>query len=326
MNAGGKQSVIQDKRILITGGGGFIGSHLCERLAFQNDIVLFDNGHRNAVRYTNLLDMPNVKLISGDVLDTDELQRAMEGCQIVVHLAAIAGIDTVIKKPIVTMNVNLMGTKNALDAAVATGGVIRFMDFSTSEVYGPYIYRADEGGLTTQGPVGEMRWAYAVSKLAAEHLAHCYYEEYGLPVVTIRPFNVYGPRQVGEGAIHRFIVAALRKETLTVYDDGNQIRAWCYVDDFIDGMLSALEREEAVGQVFNIGDPKQTTSILGLAEHIVRLTGDHARVEFRKATMPDVQVRVPSIHKARQMLGYEPVIGLEEGLSRTIAWYREHQE
>jgi nucleoside-diphosphate-sugar epimerase len=318
--------LIQGKQILITGGGGFIGSHLCERLAPHNRIVVYDNGHRNAIRYTQLLDMPNVTLVKGDVLDVAELQRAMDGCQIVVHLAAIAGIDTVIKKPIVTMNVNLMGTKNVLDAVIAIGGVTRFIDFSTSEVYGPYVYRADENGLTTQGPVGEMRWAYAVSKLAAEHLTHCYCEEYGLPVVTIRPFNIYGPRQVGEGAVHRFIVAAMQRIPLTVFGDGNQIRAWCYIDDFIDGVLLTLEKEEALGQVFNIGDPKQTTSILGLAEHIARLTGNHTHIQFGEATMLDVQVRVPSIHKARQCLGYEPAVGLEDGLNRTIAWYEEHKE
>jgi nucleoside-diphosphate-sugar epimerase len=318
--------VIHDQRILVTGGGGFIGSYLCEHLAPHNYIVIYDNGHRNAIRYTHLLDISNITLITGDVLDPAQLRHAMEGCQVVIHLAAIAGIDTVIKKPIVTMNVNLMGTKNALDAAIDVGGVTRFVDFSTSEVYGPYVYRADESGLTTQGPVGEMRWAYSVSKLAAEHLTHCYYEEYGLPVVTIRPFNVYGPRQVGEGAIHRFVVAALRKETLTVYGDGNQIRAWCYIDDFANGVLASLERDEAVGQVFNIGDPKQTTSILGLAERIVRLTGNNTSIQFEEATMPDVQVRVPSIHKARQLLGYEPTVCLEDGLSRTIAWYQEHQE
>jgi len=316
--------VIEGQRILVTGGSGFIGSHLCERLAAHNQIVIYDNGHRNAIQYTRLLDVPHVTLIQGDVLDAGRLQQAMQGCQAVIHLAAIAGIDTVIKKPIVTMNVNLMGTRHALEAAIAVGGVTRFVDFSTSEVYGPYVYRADENGLTTQGPVGEMRWAYAVSKLAAEHLTHCYYEEYGLPVVTLRPFNVYGPRQVGEGAVRRFILAALRKETLTVYGDGNQIRAWCYVDDFSNGVLLAVEKEQAIGQVFNVGDPKQTTSILGLAEHIVRLTGNGASIQFREATMPDVQVRVPSIHKARRLLGYEPATSLEEGLARTIAWYREH--
>ncbi|MBN1993477.1 MAG: NAD-dependent epimerase/dehydratase family protein [Anaerolineae bacterium] len=318
--------MIQGKRILITGGGGFVGSHLGERLAAHNQLVIYDNGHRDAVQYTDLLDAPNVTFIKGDVLDTAQLCRAMQDCQMVVHLAAIAGIDSVIKKPIITMQVNLLGTKNALDAAIQASGVTRFVDFSTSEVYGPYVYRADENGLTTQGPVGEMRWSYAVSKLAAEHLTHCYYEEYKLPVVTIRPFNVYGPRQVGEGAVHRFIMAALRRETLTIYGDGNQIRAWCYVDDFVNGVLLALEKEEAVGQVFNLGDPKQTVSILGLAEHIVRLTGSQAKIQFQEATMPDVQVRVPSIHKARQVLGYEPATGLEEGLSQTIRWYQERSK
>jgi nucleoside-diphosphate-sugar epimerase len=274
-----------------------------------------------------LPDHPHVTFIQGDVLDLETIAALVSGCEVVIHLAAIAGIDSVIKKPIVTMSVNLLGTYHVLEAAVNSSSRIeRFLDFSTSEVYGPYVYRADEDGLTTQGPVGESRWTYAVSKLAAEHLAHCYYQEYGLPVVTIRPFNIYGPRQVGEGAVHKFIQAALRGEALTVYGDGNQIRAWCYIDDFIEGTLLALENERAVGQVFNIGDPKQTTSILGLAEHIVRLTGNGIPIRFQETTMPDVHVRVPSIHKARQVLGYEPSTGLEEGLARTIAWYKEHRE
>ena len=185
--------VIQGQRVLITGGGGFIGSHLCERLAPRNELVIYDNGHRDAIRHTGLLEMPGIDFVRGDVLDANQLSQAMRGCQIVIHLAAIAGIDTVARKPIVTMNVNLLGTKNALDAAVQSGTVTRFVDFSTSEVYGPHVYCADENGLTTQGPVGELRWTYAVSKLAGEHLACCYREEFGLPVVTIRPFNVYGP-------------------------------------------------------------------------------------------------------------------------------------
>jgi nucleoside-diphosphate-sugar epimerase len=317
---------LEGKRVFISGGAGFIGSHLCERLVQVNELVVYDNGHRNALVHTDLLDHPHVTFVQGDVLDQSKVAGSVAGCDVVIHLAAIAGIDSVIKKPIVTMGVNLMGTYHVLEAASQDGGVERFLDFSTSEVYGPYVYRADEGGLTTQGPVGEMRWTYAVSKLAAEHLAHCYYEEYGLPVVTVRPFNVYGPRQVGEGAIHKFIVAALRREPLTVYGDGNQIRAWCYIDDFVEGALLALEAEGAIGEVFNIGDPKQTTTILGLAEHIVRLTGGGIPIQFKEATMPDVHVRVPSIHKARRVLGYEPTTSLEEGLARTIAWYKEHRE
>lgn len=315
--------LIQGKRILITGGAGFIGSHLCERAAENNEVVLYDNGHRNALRYTSLLDNPNVTLIVGDVLDEGRLRDAMKGCQVVIHAAAIAGIDTVVKSPIITMRVNLLGTKNVLDSAVDVGGIARLLLFSTSEVYGPYVYHADETDLTTQGPIGEMRWTYAVSKLAAEHLAHCYCTEYELPVVTIRPFNVYGPRQVGEGAIHSFVRAAVRKELLSVHGDGTQIRAWCYVDDFIDGVSAALEAESAVGEVFNIGDPKQTISILGLAEQIVRLAGGGASIQFRESTMPDVHVRVPSIQKARRVLDYEPKTSLEEGLSQTIAWYQE---
>ena len=153
-----------------------------------------------------------------------------------------------------------------------------------------------------------------------------YFQEKWLPTAVVRPFNVYGPGQVGEGALRTFVIRALKNETIEIHGDGTQIRAWCYVDDFVDGVLLALGREEAIGQIFNIGDPKQTTSILGLAEHIVRLTDNGMPIQFQEATMPDVQVRVPSIHKARRILGYEPTTSLEEGLARTIVWYKEHRE
>lgn len=315
---------IRNKKIFITGGSGFIGSHLIERLIKENEIVVYDNGHRDALSFTKLREHPNLRFIQGDVLDKETLSKAMDGCNMVVHLAAIAGIDTVIKKPIVTMKVNLLGTHHALEAAV-NEKIERFIDFSTSEVYGPYVYKAEEDGLTTQGRVGEMRWTYSVSKLAAEHLAHCFYEEYNLPVVTIRPFNVYGPRQVGEGAMHVFIVKAIKNEGITIYGDGTQIRAWCYIDDFAGGVLSCLERKEAIGEVFNIGDPKQTITTLGLAEKIIRISGSSSKIIFKERIMPDVSVRVPSIHKAENLLDYHPQMSIEEGIKRTLAWYKERK-
>ncbi len=313
---------LEGKTIFITGGAGFIGSHLCERLADRNRIVIFDNEHRNAIRHTRLLSHPNVVFTKGDVLDAESVMAAMRGSEVVIHCAAIAGIDSVIKKPIVTMKINLFGTYNVLEAAVAHG-VQRFIGFSTSEVYGPYTYKGTEQSLTTQGEVGKMRWTYAVSKLGAEHLAHCYHEEFQLPVTTIRPFNVYGPRQVGEGAIQKFILQSCLGEDIVVYGDGTQIRAWCYIDDFVDGVLLTLESPKAIGRVFNIGNPQGTITILELAQKIIRLNSKRSRIVFRESVGPDVEVRVPSVKLAAELLGYAPRIGLEEGIEQTIAWFRD---
>jgi nucleoside-diphosphate-sugar epimerase len=175
---------------------------------------------------------------------------------------------------------------------------------------------------TTLGAVGEARWTYAVAKLATEHLAMNYHKQYQLPTCSIRPFNIYGPRQVGEGAVHHFIVRALRGEPLTVHNDGSQIRAWCYVDDIVDAILLCLERDEAVGHAFNIGNPRSTVTIYNLAREIVRLSSSASRIEFVKWPHADVEIRVPSVQKATELLGYKARVDLEEGLLRTIHWYR----
>ncbi|MBM4320277.1 MAG: NAD-dependent epimerase/dehydratase family protein, partial [Deltaproteobacteria bacterium] len=201
--------------------------------------------------------------------------------------------------------------------------VERFVDFSTSEVFGRYAYKVAEGDATSLGAVGEARWTYAVSKLATEHLALSYCKQHGLPALSIRPFNIYGPRQVGEGAIHHFIVRALRNEDLKIHNDGSQIRAWCYIDDIIDGLLLCLERDEAVGQAFNIGNPRSTLTIYDLARQVLRLSSSASRLQFVPMEQTDVELRIPDIDKARTLLGFEPKVDLEEGLLRTILWYRK---
>jgi len=312
---------IKGKTILLTGGAGFIGSQLAKRLVEDNRIIIFDNLHRNAIRFTSLDSHPNVTLIKGDVLDRDHLLEATRGCNIVVHLAAIAGVDTVMEMPTLTIKVNLLGTLNALDAAIEWG-VERFIDFSTSEVFGSHVYMAEEHNSTTLGVVGESRWTYAVSKLAAEHLVHSYHKEYGLPTVTIRPFNVYGPQQVGIGAIHTFVVDALKGNDLVIHGDGNQIRAWCYVDDMIDGTLLCLEKDEAIGHVFNIGNPRATVTVANLAHLIKRLCNSSSRIVYGYKDYVVIELRIPGIRKAQNLLGYWPKVDLEEGLIRTIEWYR----
>lgn len=308
---------------MITGGAGFIGTTLAERLVEENQLVIFDNFHRDALTPSGLVGHSNLTVVKGSVLDADKVDKAIEGCDIVVHMAAIAGVDTVMKMPVTTMKVAMIGTYNILEAALRHGNMERVIDFSTSEVFGSYAFKVNEKDSTTLGAVGEARWTYAVSKLATEHLASCYHKQFGIPTVCIRPFNIYGPRQVGEGAIHHFIVKALKSENLTVHNDGSQVRSWCYVDDIVDGILLALDKASAVGQSFNIGNPRSTITIYNLAREIVRLTGNKADIEFVEWNHPDIELRVPDIDKARELLDYQPNVDLEDGLLRTIEWYRE---
>ncbi len=312
----------QGWRILVTGGAGFIGSHLVESLCEDNEIVVLDNFRRDALSYTHLADHANVTVVRGDVLDAQAVRQAMQGCQAVVHLASIAGVDTVMRSPVRTMEVGLLGTVNLLHAAVELGTMRRFVDVSTSEVFGRFAYKVTEGDITQLGVVGEARWTYAVAKLATEHLAMCYHKETGLPAVSVRPFNVYGPRQVGEGAIHHFVLRALRNEPLEIHNDGSQIRAWCYVDDLVRGLKACLVQPAAVGQVFNIGNPRSAVTIYTLAREVVRLSRSDSEIRFVPWDFPDVELRIPSVAKARRLLGFEPIVDLEEGLLRTIAWYR----
>ena len=314
--------MIQGKKILLTGGAGFIGTTLATRLVDHNEIVILDNYHRNALRHTRLSDHPNVTVIRGDVTDPDAAHAAAEGCEIIVHLAAIAGVDTVLRMPVDTMKVAILGTYNMLEAARQQPRLERFVDFSTSEVFGSYAYNVREADLTSLGAVGEARWTYAVSKLATEHLAHNYHKQFHIPAVSVRPFNIYGPGQIGEGAIHRFIVQALCDKDITIHNDGSQIRAWCYVDDMAAGLLACLERDEAVGQAFNIGNPRSVVTIYNLAMQIKRLSGSRSSISFVPWDQTDVALRIPNIEKARRLLGYEPQVDLEEGLQRTIQWYR----
>ncbi len=314
---------IRDKRILLTGGAGFIGTALTRLVVDHNQVVVYDNGHRNSLKDSELLGHPNLHVIHGDVLDAEGVRKAMQGCHLVVHLAAIAGVDTVLKMPVTTMKVSLIGTYNVLEAALQESGIERLIDFSTSEVFGTYAYKVREGDVTTLGAVGEARWTYAVSKLATEHLAHNYYKQYGLPCLSVRPFNIYGPGQVGEGAIHTFIRRALQDKTLEIHSEGSQIRAWCYIDDIVDGILLCLERPEAVGQAFNMGNPRSVCTIYDLARQIIRLSGSKSRLVFVDQPYTDVELRIPNIDKAKRLLGYQPKVDLEDGLLRTTEWYRE---
>jgi UDP-glucose 4-epimerase len=314
---------LQGKRILMTGGAGFIATTLARRLLEGNEIVAVDNLHRDALSGTEISEHPNLRFQQGDVLDAELMRELAAGCTHIVHCAAIAGVDTVLESPIRTMRVNLIGTYNVLEAALATQETLeRLIEFSTSEVFGTQAYNVAEGAVTTIGSVGEARWTYAVSKLAGEHMAHAYHDELGLPTVSVRPFNVYGPSQIGGGAIRAFIEAALAGQDLVIHGDGSQIRAWCYVDDMVEALLLCLERTEAVGQSLNVGNARSAVTIYDLAQRIKRLSGCPGEIVFQPLHYADVELRIPNVRKAKELLGWEPQVDLDEGLARTIAWYR----
>jgi nucleoside-diphosphate-sugar epimerase len=307
-------------RYVITGGAGFIGSHIAERLAGSADLVLFDSLRRNSLASTELATLPNVELLEGDIRDRDAVLDVVRGADGVMHLAAIAGVSSYYNEPELTLRVNIEGTANVVDAVVAAG-VGRLLYLSTSEVHGPEAHDVDEESPCAIGPSSERRWVYATSKLAGEHLVLRGGETHGFAATVLRPFNIYGPRQTGEGAIRNFCLAATKGESLVVYGDGSAVRAWCYVDDFVDAVLLALGAPAAAGQVFNIGNPSATVDTNGLARLVASLVPS-ADVDSEDVPRAEVAYRTPVIAKARELLGFEPAVSLEEGLERTLEWTR----
>lgn len=315
--------MIKNKKIFITGGAGFISNALIRNLVNDNHITVYDNFHRDTLSSSEFAGHKNITVVKGDVLDYDTLNTAMKGAEAVVHAAAIAGIDTVIKDPVRTMRVNLIGTANTLEAARSNNVSYRFIDFSTSEVFGSMAYKSSETDNTVSGSAGEARWVYAVGKLAGEHLAHSYYKQYKLPVATVRPFNVYGPGQTGEGAIQIFIKRALKNEDIYIYGDGNQIRAWCYVDDFVDCLMRCLEDEKAIGQSFNIGNARAVITTLGLAQAVCRVLNSKSKILFKPPLSADIELRIPSVEKSEAILGFKAKVDLDEGIERTAEYFRK---
>lgn len=314
---------IENRKIFITGGCGFIGSAIIQKLAPYNELIIYDNGRRNALRYFSISKHKNVHIIKGDVLNVELLKDSIKGCDTIIHLAAMAGVSSYYEAPIRTMEVNFLGTYNLLNI-IKHMNLKLFMNFSTSEVYGPYADNVKEDQLTSQGPPQDSRWTYSVSKLAADHLVFAFGREYKLPVVSVRPFNIYGPGQVGEGAVHIFIKNALCHEPLVITGTGTQIRAWCYVGDLVDVVESILMNKAILGKVFNIGNPRCTMNILDLAKKVIRITDSNSKILFKEHMGTDVHYRVPNIGNAQKIFHFEPKVDLDEGLQLSLNWYREN--
>ena len=311
-----------DVRVFITGGAGFIGWHIAKRFQNAEQVTIFDTFARGEPQYLAEMSPRHVRVVKGDVVDREPLLKEMTGHNLVFHCAAHLGVTSVQASPLQTLDVNIRGSAAVLDAASSLKDLRRIVCFSTSEVYGLRAVQVAESEPSSIPPPGDPRWSYAASKLAEEHYAFAHYYQDQLPVVVVRPFNIYGPGQLGEGAIANFIRRAIRREPLEVRSGGHQVRAWCFIDDLVDGVLLAASSPNAVGHAFNIGNPWEVETTLSLASRIVAATQSDSLVRHVSGGA-EVEARVPDISKAAALLGYRPGVGLDEGISHTIAWFRE---
>jgi len=312
-------------KILVTGGAGFIGSHLCAALlADGHEIVCVDNfltGNRRNIAH--LLDTPHFQLIEHDVIEPIDLDA-----QAIFHLASPASPPGYLKFPLKTALTNSHGTYNLLELALRRQAM--FLLASTSEAYGdPLEHPQREDYWGHVNPVG-VRSCYDESKRFAETLTMIYVRQYGLDARIIRIFNTYGPHSDPHDGriVPNFVTQALRGEPITVYGDGTQTRSLCYVSDLVEGLRRAMFTAESQGEVLNLGSPEEH-SVLEYAHLIKRLSGSASPIVYVAAPqlglriMDDPSRRCPDIAKARRVLGWEPHVPLAEGLEKTIAWFRQ---
>ncbi|MBK9707274.1 MAG: SDR family oxidoreductase [Acidobacteria bacterium] len=308
-------------RILITGGAGFIGSHMTDRLMSEgHQVVAMDNlvtgGIANIEHHRS---NPNFEFIHHDVSNHIHVQGRLDW---VLNFASPASPIDYLQLPIQTLKVGAMGTHNALGLAKAK--CANFLLTSTSEVYGdPLVHPQHEDYWGNVNPIGP-RGVYDEAKRYAEALSMAYHRTHGIDVRIVRIFNTYGPRnRVNDGrVVPTFINQALRNEPLTVFGEGNQTRSFQYVDDLIDGIRRLMD--VPFNKPVNIGNPNEMT-ILQFAELIIRLTGSSSPIEFRPLPEDDPKTRKPDITRAKSVLGWEPRVPVQEGLEKTIDWYRRVQ-
>jgi UDP-glucose 4-epimerase len=311
-------------RVLVTGGWGFVGTHLVERLLQRGDeVTVFDAGPPPPGQSV----APHVRHLGGDVRDPARVAEAVTGdVEIVYHLAAVVGVDRYLDNPLDVIDINLLGTRNVLEAATRTGAKV--VVASTSEVFGknPAVpWREDDDRVL--GSTAVDRWCYSSSKALAEHLAFAFIRSQGLRATIVRFFNVYGPRQRPAFVVSRGVHRALNGRPPVVYDDGGQTRCFTYVADAVDATVLAGVGEKADGECFNIGSSVETT-VSQVTALIGELTGGDGRTvpvstgERAGARYQDLRRRVPDTSKIRQVLGWRCTTGLREGLTETIEWAR----
>jgi UDP-glucose 4-epimerase len=307
-------------KYLITGGAGFIGSHLSDALIARGDqVVVLDNlstGTRSNIE--QLLPHPNFTLIEGSILDTQLVNQVVESVDHVLHLAAAVGVFNIIDKPLESLTTNLRGTENVLEAASKHNREVLIA--SSSEIYGKNsnVPLHEESDRIVGSPL-KSRWSYSEAKAIDESTAIFYHQERGLRVRIVRLFNTVGPRQVGHYGmvVPRFVAAALKNEPLTVYGSGAQSRCFCHVYDAVRGIMAIIDSEATVGNAFNVGNNQEVT-IEDLAKKVIEQTGSTSTIQkiayeaAYSAGFEDMQRRVPDISKARITVGWEPALSLDE--------------
>jgi len=317
-------------RALITGGAGFIGSHLAEALLAQGQrVTAVDNLSTGRIEnIAGLLDHPHFQFVYETIHNETVMDRLVSECDVIYHLAAAVGVELIVKDPVHTIETNLNGTENVL--RLARRYRTKVLIASTSEVYGksdaiPFQEDADR----VMGPTTKSRWSYAESKAMDEFLALAYHKQFGLPVVICRVFNTVGPRQTGRYGmvIPRLIQQAVTGQPLTVYGDGQQTRCFCNVKDMVRAMVALVAEPGAVGEIFNVGGTEEI-SILNLARRILARSGSRSEIkripydEAYEAGFEDMRRRVPDITKIQTMIGWNPTITLDQTLDEVIAQFR----
>jgi len=317
-------------RVLVTGGAGFIGSNLVDALMDQgHDVTVIDNlSVGRAGNLAHYFDSERFHFVNDSVLNATTLERLIRQAHIIFHLAAVVGVKYIVEDPLGAIVTNVRGTENVLELAFKHW--VRTVVASSSEIYGKSAeVPLSEDGDRLLGPTSVARWSYSSAKAIDEYFALAYARK-GLPVSVLRYFNVYGPRLDPRGygsVIARFITQAIRGEPLTVYDDGEQTRCFTYVTDAIAGTILAGTHKSAAGRVFNIGF-NQETSVNELANLIRGVADSSSEIIHMPTTsvygphFEETRRRVPDISRASDVLGFEASVGLEQGLRRTVEWFR----
>ena len=311
-------------RYLITGGAGFIGSYLVEKLVLRGDqVIIVDNKSTGSISNLKAV-RDKIEFIEGDILDQSLIEDLVSKSDYVVHLAAALGVFNIVNKPLHSLKTNIQGTENILEFADKFKKPVLIA--STSEVYGKNdkVPLNEEDDRIIGHPL-KSRWSYSEAKAVDESLAYFYYLENNLPIKIVRFFNTVGPRQVGQYGmvVPRFVTAAIRNEPIQVYGSGDQIRCFCHVSDAIRALLTVIDSDKAIGQVFNVGNNHQI-SIMDLAKKVIEFTGSKSEIkkisysDAYPAGFEDMQRRVPDISKIKNVLGWSPEFGLEQ-IIRDIA-------
>jgi UDP-glucose 4-epimerase len=318
-------------RVLITGGAGFVGSHLAEALLERGDevMVIDDLSTGSIDNIAHLKSSPRFQYRIDTVENESLVAELIDHADVVVHLAAAVGVKLIVERPVHTIETNVHGTEVVLKHANKKKKLVLIA--STSEVYGksvtvPFSEDAD----LVLGPTAKHRWAYACSKLIDEFLALAYWKERKLPVIVVRLFNTVGPRQTGQYGmvIPTFVRQALAGHPITVFGDGTQSRSFTYVGDVVRALIDLINEPKAIGQVFNIGNGREIT-IGDLATKVKKMTGSSSEVvlipydQAYESGFEDMPRRVPDITKVRKLIGYEPTVDLDEILTRVIEYFRQ---